>query len=115
MRPGGVQAENAAVNHVREPRQRMPVARGHRGERPFHARPRHTVLHDGLVGDVKAVVIDAKAEPRHRQIEREGGDGEQQSDTARQRHGILVSDFGGGAKRDSIIHAKSFCNFRRWQ
>jgi len=67
VRPGGIQAEHAAVNHVREPGERMPVAGGHRGESPFHAGPRHAVLHDGLVGNVKAVVKEAKVEPRHRQ------------------------------------------------
>ena len=111
MRTGGIQTKHAAIDHVRQPSERMPVARGQRDKRPFHPTPRHAGLHNGIFGDVKGIVIGAKAGPRHRQVQREGDQGEQQGDAARLRHGLLLSDFTGGAKRDSIFNAKSFCNF----
>ena len=50
-----VRAEDAGIEHVRKPRERMPVAGVPGGERPFHSRPRESRAHV-RVADVNRVV-----------------------------------------------------------
>ena len=57
MMRAGVQAEQLAVQHVRKPGQRMPVAGVPGREGPFDAGPGQAVLDHLIFGDVIVVVI----------------------------------------------------------
>ena len=53
----GIQAEELAVGHVRNPGERMPVAGVKGGERPAEVRPVQAVFDERIFGDVVGVVI----------------------------------------------------------
>ena len=57
MMPAGVEAEHLAVGHVREPGERMPVARVKGRERPLDPGPRQAVLNERIFGDVIVVIV----------------------------------------------------------
>ena len=89
----GVEAEEFAVRHVREPGERMPVARVTGGERPFDSRPRQSFLHDGIFRDVILIVVIHKTVARRRQISQQRDECEQQANETRTGHGFLLRDF----------------------
>jgi hypothetical protein len=49
--------EELAVEHVREPRQRMPIRHGSRRESPSNSLPRQAVLNDDVVPDIMGIII----------------------------------------------------------
>ena len=51
-----VHAEELAVDHMRDPRERMPVCRVERGERPSEPRERNTAIHHRIFPDVRGVI-----------------------------------------------------------
>ena len=99
MRHAWVAAGHLAVRHVRQPGERMPVARVPRRERPFDAGPRQAVLNHGIFGDVIAVVIEREVVMRRRQINRQRAHHEQQHDETGSGHRLLVWDFCPETKR----------------
>ena len=56
MVPPCVQPVKLAIQHVRQPRQRMPVAEIHRRERPLKAVARNATANMRVVGHVKRIV-----------------------------------------------------------
>ena len=56
MMPAGIQAEKLAVNHVRQPARRMPVADVDAVERPDETVPRQPGLRDRIFVNVFGVV-----------------------------------------------------------
>ena len=56
MLRAGLLAEQLAVSHVRQPRQRMPVARRKSGERPAQAVPGQPRFHMIVAGHIKRVI-----------------------------------------------------------
>ena len=88
----GVEAEEFAVHHVREPRQRMPIAGvavGEDGrEGPFDARPGQPFLHDGIFRDVIPIVVIDKTVARRRQIDQQRDEREQQTHETRTKHRV---------------------------
>ena len=95
MMRGRIQAEQFAVQHVREPGERVPVAEVPVVEGPFHATPRETGLDGRVLGDVIAVVIDDEGVAARRQIRQQGDEREQQADEARAIHGLIFMKFSG--------------------
>ena len=81
-----IQAEQRAVRHVRQPRERMPVAGVVRGECLRDVRPVQTVFDEPIFRDVFWVVIVHEAKPADRQEHDERAEREQQGDEARTRH-----------------------------
>src|SRR5436309_10870754 len=74
MMPRRIETEDLAVEHVRHPRQRMPVRGVARDEGPEHVRGRETAPHVKVLRDVLAVVvIDEVAAEEARIGERRGG------------------------------------------
>lgn len=57
VRAAGVQPEQLAVGHVREPGQRMPIIRVTVHERPFDARPGQSFPDHRILIDVTVVVV----------------------------------------------------------
>src|SRR6478609_5059262 len=51
-----VHAEELAVDHMRDPRERMPVCRIERGECPSEPRERNTAIHHWIFPDVRGVI-----------------------------------------------------------
>ena len=58
----GVKAEKADIEHVGEPRQRVPVRRGECREGPPDSLPRESLPDDGIVRHVERIVIIDEAE-----------------------------------------------------
>src|SRR5208283_3891944 len=79
----GVEAEEFAVRHVREPGEWMPVARVAGGEGPFDSRPRQSFLHGGIFRDVILIVVIHKTVVRRRQISQQRDECEQQANETR--------------------------------
>jgi len=78
----GTGSEQPAVEHVREPRQRVPVPQGRRCEGPLHAVRRQAALHDEIFLDVERVVVidvvegpDLRVEGRRQHRESDRGEG----------------------------------------
>jgi hypothetical protein len=60
-----VHAEELAVDHMRDPRERMPVCRVERGERPSESRERNTAIDHWIFADVRGVVERDELMPDH--------------------------------------------------
>ena len=83
MMRAGIGAEQFAIQHVREPGERMPVRRVETRERPAEAVPRQAGQHGMIFGDVFLVVEIHEAVMHDRQINHQRGEREQQGDEAR--------------------------------
>src|SRR5690242_17995008 len=57
MMPGWLQPKERAIEHVRQPGQRMPIRNLEGCEGPLHPRPGKAVLHHHVLGDVKVIVV----------------------------------------------------------
>ena len=66
-----VHAEELAVDHMRDPRERMPVSRVERGESPSEPRERNTVIHHWVFPDVRGVIERDELMPDHLYINSE--------------------------------------------
>ena len=83
--PAGAQPEQLHIQHMRKPRQRMPVAGMKMAERPDHARPRQPVQHLRILEDILRVVIIGEDTARHRPVG--GGDGQHEGSANPPRRG----------------------------
>ena len=80
MMTAGSQPEPGAIQHVREPGERMPVARVRGGERPFHAFPGESFFDDFVGGDVVGVIVVDKIVLQHGPKDSQSGQGQQSAD-----------------------------------
>jgi len=89
VRRGSARAEQAHVDHVREPGERVPIAGVEGGEGPGHAVEREPARDVRIAGDVLLVVEAQERERAHRRVHPERYGGDQRRDLrARQiRHG----------------------------
>src|ERR1035437_2209509 len=55
--PPGVQTKYLAVQHVRQPGERVPVAHFRAAKGPLHARPGEASAHVAVVGDIEVVIV----------------------------------------------------------
>ena len=62
--PAGSRPEQARVEHVRQPGERVPVARVEARERPAHPVRREPGLHVAVLGDVGLVVVQKEGQRR---------------------------------------------------
>ena len=102
----GVQSEQLAIQHVRKPRDRMPVAGVSGGESPLDAGPRQAVLDDAIIRDVILVVVNDKAIVRHRPVSQQRDEREQQSYGARTGHRraeVLALESRAGVSRTGFL------------
>ena len=97
MRAGGARAEEGVVELVREPRDRVPVARVTGGERPADAGSGQTVEDAGIFGDVVRIVIRDEVVMTDGK-EEEGGEGEEK-ERGKVYRGARVQVRGGGVCR----------------
>lgn len=67
----GVRAKKLAIDHVRNPSERMPVCRMKRGERPGEPRKRNTAIHDWIFLDIHGVIERDELMPDHLYINSE--------------------------------------------
>src|SRR5689334_3425698 len=63
-----VHAEELAVDHMRDPRERMPVPRVKSGERPGESRERDTAIHHRVLFDIRIVIESDKLMPHDLRI-----------------------------------------------
>ena len=68
MRSGGSFAEPFYVQHVRNPRQWMPVARVIRRECPHNSLPSQSGLHARILGHIVGIVVIDEARVNHRPV-----------------------------------------------
>ena len=73
-------AVHLAVEHVRPPRQRVPVALLGRRDRPREVVPHQAVLHVGVVIHISLIVEARELERDHRPVHRDGGGDKGQAD-----------------------------------
>src|SRR5690242_17363954 len=66
-----VRAKKLAVDHVRNPSERMPVCCMKRSERPCDARERNTAIHHWIFLDIRRVIESDELMPDHLRINRE--------------------------------------------
>ncbi len=81
------QPEELAVQHVRQPRERVPVAGVAGGEGPGEPRASEAGAHVGVAAHVVGVVVAHEAVAGHLRVHRECGDGEEHGDSALRPHG----------------------------
>src|SRR5262249_2653037 len=62
-------AEELAIDHVRDPCERMPVPCVKGGKRPRESRERHTAIHHWIVLDIRRVIDSGEAMPDHLRID----------------------------------------------
>ena len=65
---GRLQMVKLAVQHVRQPRQRVPVAGVQCRKRPLYALGRQPRLHSRIAADIIRIIQVNKTEPAHRPI-----------------------------------------------
>src|SRR5580765_5677384 len=63
-----VRAKKLAIDHVRNPSERMPVCRMKRGERPGESRERNTAIHHWVFLDICGVIKGDELMPDHLRI-----------------------------------------------
>ena len=83
MLRAGVRAEQLAVEHVRKPGERMPVAGMNGGEGPAEAGQRQAAFDERVFGDVVRVVVTHKRVGADGQEHHQRGKREQKGDEAR--------------------------------
>ena len=74
-----LQPEDLAVQHVRQPGQRVPIVRMV-AERPLHTRPGHGRLYDQVPGDIIRVVQIDEVVPADGPEDRKGYRGQPEAD-----------------------------------
>ena len=74
MVAGRPQAEELVIQHVRQPRQRMPVARMRGGKGPLDAFEIYARLNIRILINVIPIVLDDKTKPAHPPEAGEGDD-----------------------------------------
>jgi hypothetical protein len=65
-----VRAKKLAIDHVRNPSERMPVRRIKRGERPDESRAGNTAIHHWIFLDIRGVIESDELMPDHLRINR---------------------------------------------
>src|SRR6266702_224916 len=63
-----VHAKELAIDHVRNPRERMPVRRIPRGERPDESRAGKTPIHHWIFLDIRGVIESDELMPDHLRV-----------------------------------------------
>jgi hypothetical protein len=91
--PSRVRAEQLAVQHVRQPRQRVPLARPMDAERPHDAVSGEPAAHVGVQVDEVRIVVEDEVERGRWQVQREGRQEKSSSndgsrDLAEKRYGL---------------------------
>ena len=81
MMPARVESVELAVQRMRPPRQRMPIARVSGLKRPGQGIEAQTVVEMGIMEDVCRVIIVDKAEAENRGIERQSAQPEQETNS----------------------------------
>lgn len=82
----GLEAEQFAIRHVRNPGQRMPVACVAGCKSPAQSAPSQSILDDDIFGDVIIVIEDAEVITGHREINDQSDEQKQQRNEARPGH-----------------------------
>jgi hypothetical protein len=75
-----VQAENLAIESIREPGHRVPVQSFRGAKSPKGGVPGESGPNLGIVGNVNLVVVIEKGSARNRVVERKGCEGKQQAE-----------------------------------
>src|SRR5438876_7126855 len=63
-----VRAKELAIDHVRNPSERMPVRRIKRGERPDESRAANTAVHHWIFLDIRGVIQSDELMPDHLRV-----------------------------------------------
>src|SRR5205814_8162533 len=66
-----VHAKELAINHVRNPSERMPVCRMKRSERPGESPERNTAMYDWIFVDIRGVIESDELMSDHLRANRE--------------------------------------------
>src|SRR5437016_5702478 len=101
MMSARVAAENLTVEHVRKPRQRMPVARMPLRERPDDSFLGQPAPHDQIFGDVIRIIRADEWIMQRPRINSEGGNGQQKA----------KENFGAGKYFWRVGHQNKFLIF----
>jgi hypothetical protein len=90
VRPG-VHAEKLHVQHVRKPRQGMPVAGVSRGKGPNYVSTRQTTSYVRVLADVVGIVIAHKVVAEHLCVDNEDHNRQNQTEPELTKSGLLAS------------------------
>ena len=101
MMAGGIEAVELAIELVREPGDRMPVARVAGGEGPANILAGQPGMDPGIVRDVLGVIVVVEFETGDRPIQDEGDEGEKRADVS---VAAETGGMGGGIGNDRHLH-----------
>ena len=80
MVPPGVQPEHLAIEHVRNHRQRIPLAHRAAGQRPLQSVGRQAVIDVRVVSDIQAVVVFEEGVPQRLAVDRRDDEQQKRAD-----------------------------------
>src|SRR5213595_3555156 len=75
-----VHAKELAINHVRNPSERMPVCRMKRSERPGESTERNTAIYHWIFLNIRGVIESDELMPDHLRVNRERHYGQTEQD-----------------------------------
>ena len=112
--PPGVEPEQRHVRQVRQPRDRQPVGKVRRGERPAHAVERQPPHHDRVVRDVLRVVVVEEVVEQDGEVEEERADEQGEGDEQVRPRGAGAE--APASRRGGLsAFAAGASSFRRWR
>src|SRR3569833_2390412 len=79
----GIKPVKRAIQHVRNPRQRMPIAGVHRPDRPVYATPGKTLQYRWILSDILVIIREDKIVMAGRPVKQQRPNRQKRTDVKR--------------------------------